>query len=138
MGKRTQNMMFFTKNREEKQMSISKNEYLILKLLWKEDRPLTRAQILQGTTGRDWNPASIHLILNSMISKGIIKITDESVSYGRTYEYVLSESDYIIDGLKNLLQMDDVKSAYKEITQVILKNKVLKKRDKEELMELLK
>ena len=119
-------------------MSISKNEYLILKLLWKEDRPLTRAQILQGTTGRDWNPASIHLILNSMISKGIIKITDESVSYGRTYEYVLSESDYIIDGLKNLLQMDDVKSAYKEITQVILKNKVLKKRDKEELMELLK
>jgi len=75
---------------------LSHNEYLIMALLWKEDRPLSRAEILKGTVGRNWNPASIHLILNSMLSKGVIKITDETKKYGRTYEAVITQEDHII------------------------------------------
>ena len=41
-------------------MRISENEYKIMQLLWDEGRPLTRAEILKGTEGRNWNPASIH------------------------------------------------------------------------------
>ena len=77
-------------------MQLSQNEYLILALLWRENRPLSRAEILRGTEGRNWNPASIHLILNSMLSKGAIKITDEEKKYGRTYEAVITKEDHVL------------------------------------------
>ena len=77
-------------------MQLSHNEYLIMALLWKENRPLSRAEILRGTEGRNWNPASIHLILNSMLSKGAIKITDEEKKYGRTYEAVITQEDHMM------------------------------------------
>jgi len=77
-------------------MQLSHNEYLIMALLWREDRPLSRAEILKGTEGRNWNPASIHLILNSMLSKGAIKITDEQKKYGRTYEAVITQEDHVL------------------------------------------
>lgn len=76
-------------------MQVSHNEYIIMELLWRENRPLSRAEILKGTPGRNWNPASVHLILNSMLSKNLIKITDESKTYGRTYESIVSEEEYL-------------------------------------------
>jgi len=84
-------------------MSVSANEYKIMQLLWNEGRPLTRAEILKGTEGRNWNPASIHLILNSMISKGAIRITDEEKKYGRTYETCYSQDEYVMEALKGVL-----------------------------------
>ncbi len=66
-------------------MGVSSNEYKIMLLLWNEGRPLTREEILKGTEGRNWNPASIHQILNSMISKGVIRITDEEK---KSYDYM--------------------------------------------------
>lgn len=83
-------------------MHVSSNEYKILQLLWKEGRPLTRAEILKGTEGRNWNPASIHLILNSMISKGAIRITDEEKKYARTYEANYAMEDYVKDAMSEL------------------------------------
>ena len=77
-------------------MQLSHNEYLIMALLWREDRPLSRAEILKGTEGRNWNPASVHLILNSMLSKGAIRITDEEKRYGRTYEAVITREDHML------------------------------------------
>lgn len=82
-------------------LQLSHNEYLMMELLWKEDRPLSRAELLKGTTGRNWNPSSIHLILNSMLSKGVIKITDEEKKYGRTYEAVITQEDYILQCVEN-------------------------------------
>lgn len=76
-------------------MQVFHNEYSIMELLWKENKPLTRAEILKGTTGRSWNPASIHLIINSMLSKNLIKITDDSKKYGRTYESIMTQEEYL-------------------------------------------
>ena len=84
------------KKKGKEKMQLSHNEYLIMALLWKENRPLSRAEILKGTEGRNWNPASIHLILNSMLSKGAIKITDEEKKYGRTYEAMITQEDHML------------------------------------------
>ena len=64
---------------------LSPNEQAIMELIWSAGRPLSRQEILEGTDGRSWNPASIHLVLNNMLSKGILRITDQTVRYGRTY-----------------------------------------------------
>lgn len=81
-------------------MILSDNEYIMMALMWREGKPLSRNELLKGTPGRNWNPASIHLILNSMISKGAIKITDESKNYGRTYEPLISRDEYLLDVLQ--------------------------------------
>ena len=107
---------------------LTKNEYLILSLMWKENRPVTRAEILKGTEGRDWNPASIHLILNSMISKGAIKITDESTKYGRTYKPEMTYREYLMETLREAVPNKPLSNVVKDCADIY---KSLKKGEKQ-------
>lgn len=103
--------------------ALSENEYGILELLWDSGKPLSRAEILKGTEGRTWNPASIHLILNSMLSKGVIAITDEGRKYGRTYEAVIGREEYLIEGIRRLLPgMEEVQGL--ELTKEVIKKRL--------------
>ena len=82
---------------------LSPNEFKIMQLLWKEDRPLSRPEIIELTPERDWNPNSIHLILNNMIEKGVIRVdgmTRCGRGYGRTYAASLSNLEYAVQLLK--------------------------------------
>jgi predicted transcriptional regulator len=90
-------------------------------LLWKEDRPLSRAEILKGTEGRNWNPASIHLILNSMLSKGAIKITDETKKYGRTYEAVITKEDHMLKCIDESMPEGTVEEKLLSVFDVLVK-----------------
>lgn len=76
---------------------LSPNEFKIMQLLWKEDRPLSRPEIIELTPDRDWNPNSIHLILNNMIEKGVIRVEGMARcgrGYGRTYAASVSNLEY--------------------------------------------
>ena len=115
-------------------MQLSENEMLIMELLWKEDRPMTRAEILKGTEGRNWNPASIHLILNSMISKGAIRITDEKKKYGRTYETLINREDYARDAVKALFPGASMAEILKML--VMGCKKEVTKSETDEIMEI--
>ena len=101
--------------------AMSANEYKIISIMWELNRPITRAEILKGTEGRNWNPASIHLILNSMLSKGVIKITDETKSYGRTYEPAISYDDYVLYILKSNFPNKTEKELLKDCTRILRK-----------------
>lgn len=95
-----------------REISLSENEMLLMQVLWKEGRPLTRAELLKGTPNRNWNPASIHLILNSMISKGAIKITDAERKYGRTYEPVVTPGETALSALEAAIPEMSVAELY--------------------------
>ena len=76
---------------------LSPNEFKIMQLLWKEARPLSRPEIIELTPERDWNPNSIHLILNNMIEKGVIQVegmTRCGRGYGRTYAATMTNMEY--------------------------------------------
>ena len=82
---------------------LSPNEFKIMQLLWKEDRPLSRPEIIELLPDRDWNPNSIHLILNNMIEKGVIRVdgmTRCGRGYGRTYAVTLSNLEYAVSVLR--------------------------------------
>lgn len=82
---------------------LSPNEFKILQLLWKENRPLSRPEILEMTPDRAWNPNSIHLILNNMIEKGVIVVDGLARcgrGYGRTYSAAISNLDYAVELFK--------------------------------------
>ncbi len=69
-------------------LKITKNEESILKLLWTENRALSRTQIIELTPGRKWEPQSVHLLLNSLLDKGLIEVAGferMGKRYGRMY-----------------------------------------------------
>lgn len=83
---------------------LSPNEFKIMQLLWKEDRPLSRPEIIELIPDRDWNPNSIHLILNNMIEKGVIQVegmTRCGRGYGRTYAATVSNLEYAANLLRD-------------------------------------
>lgn len=82
---------------------LSPNEFKIMQLLWKEKRPLSRPEIIELIPDRDWNPNSIHLILNNMIEKGVIRVegmTRCGRGYGRTYAATMGNLEYAVSTLK--------------------------------------
>ena len=83
---------------------LSPNEFNILQLFWKENRPLSRPEIIELTPNRDWNPNSIHLMLNNMIEKGVIRVegmTRCGKGYGRTYAATMTNLEYAAILLQN-------------------------------------
>ena len=83
---------------------LSPNEFKIMQLLWKENRPLSRPEIIDKIPDRDWNPNSIHLILNNMIEKGVIRVdgmTRCGRGYGRTYTASVNNLEYAVNLLKD-------------------------------------
>lgn len=83
---------------------LSPNEFKIMQLLWKEDRPLSRPEIIEMIPDRDWNPNSIHLILNNMIEKGVICVegmTRCGRGYGRTYAATVTNLEYAVNLLRD-------------------------------------
>ena len=78
---------------------LSQNEFKIMQLLWKENRPLSRPEIIELLPDREWNPNSIHLILNNMIEKGVIRVegmTRCGRGYGRTYASTMTNLEYAV------------------------------------------
>ena len=102
---------------------LSSNEYEIMDLMWREKKPITRADVLKGTPNKSWNPASVHLILNSMLSKGVIKITDDAVKYGRTYEPVITFDEYVMMVIKANFPNKDEKELLKNFVRILKLNK---------------
>ena len=73
------------------------SELSILQLLWKEDRALSRPEILEKLPSLDFTPASIHSVLNSMIDKGVLEVEGLvrcGKIYGRTYRPTMTQEDY--------------------------------------------
>ena len=83
---------------------LSQNEFKIMQLLWRENRPLSRPEIISMTPDREWNPNSIHLILNNMIEKGAVAVDGLARcgrGYGRTYIARISNLEYAIELFKD-------------------------------------
>lgn len=77
---------------------LTNSEYEVVSLLWAEGRPLSKSEIIELSVNREWKKSSIHVILNSLLDKGIIKV-DSFVSIGKTYARTFSpaitEEDYV-------------------------------------------
>ncbi|MCC8045934.1 MAG: BlaI/MecI/CopY family transcriptional regulator [Clostridiales bacterium] len=67
-----------------KQITLTKSEREIMDLLWNTDRPLTATEIVNLTPERTWKKSYIHLLINSLIQKNLIK-SETHVRTGRNF-----------------------------------------------------
>ena len=82
-----------------KQNSLTNSEKEIMDLLWTTDRPLTASEIVSLSPDRTWKKSYIHLLINSLLEKHMIKIADfvrTEKNYARSFVATLSAADYSI------------------------------------------
>ena len=78
-------------------MYLTKNEIEIMDVLWKENRPLSRGEILSLSEDKTWMDSSVHILLNSMLKKGAIReagFVKCGKTCGRVYEAALTCEEY--------------------------------------------
>ena len=78
---------------------LTESELDILNLLWETGQSMSRPEILAGLPDKDWNPNSIHQVLNSMMNKGILKVDGVArcgKGYGRTYAPTMNQTQYLL------------------------------------------
>jgi len=99
-------------------MNLTKNEIEIMDVLWREDRALSRGEILSLSVDKTWMDSSIHILLNSMLRKGAIVeagFIKCGKTCGRTYAAALSVEEYIVstfDHTKAVPRFAQVLEAY--------------------------
>lgn len=85
----------------EKRFTMSKKEKELMEIFWDSDDALARSEILERAERRQcsWKPNSIHILLNSLIKKGAVKVSGfylSSRKLGRTFEAAVSREDYAL------------------------------------------
>ncbi len=99
-------------------MYLTKNEIEIMDVLWREERPLSRGEILSLSEDKTWMDSSVHILLNSMLRKGAIQeagFVKCGKTCGRVYEAALSCEEYYASTLsstKKVPQIDKLLDAY--------------------------
>lgn len=66
--------MLYYKNEKELINMLTKSEEEILDLLWTENRPMTSTEIVNLSVNRTWKKSYIHLLINSLLKKEVIKV----------------------------------------------------------------
>ena len=88
---------------------LSPNELEVMELLWSEDRALSRTEIIDLSPQKTWKPSTIHLLLNSLLKKEVIKVTGFKPSgkvYGRTYAAAVTREEYTAQTINHQLPKD--------------------------------
>ena len=84
-------------------ITLTPTELEIMELMWRENRPLSRTDIIELSPDRSWKASSIHILLNKMLDKDAIKVDGfvrTGKNYGRTYSPALSNVDYLLMTIK--------------------------------------
>ena len=53
---------------------LTKSEWKVMELLWEKGEAMTPSQIAECAEG--WKPSYVHLLINSLIKKGAIEVSD--------------------------------------------------------------
>jgi BlaI family penicillinase repressor len=83
-------------------MKLTKSELEIMNVLWKAERPLSRAEILELSSDKTWKDNSIHILLNGMLKKGAIQgdgFVRSGKVWGRLYAPTIGMGEYYRENL---------------------------------------
>lgn len=120
---------------DEKILTNSEKE--IMQLLWNIERPLSGAEIVSLSENKTWKESYIHLLINSLLKKDMIKMEGfikTTKNYARTFVPTITEEEYSVKLItqnssfkaeyipfivKSLLEITDDKSILNEVSEII-------------------
>lgn len=117
-------------------MELTRSEMEIMDVLWEAKTPMSRADLLEHSQEKTWKDSSVHILLNGLLHKGIIReagFVKRSKTYGRTFVPTLTREQYfattifshrykpeIVGLFKALLQRNDVSAEQVEQIRLLL------------------
>ena len=78
-------------------MQLTKSEMEIMDVLWGENAPLSRSDLLERSEEKTWKDSSVHILLNGLLQKKVIReagMVKRSKTYGRTFAPALTREEY--------------------------------------------
>ena len=82
-----------------KKETLTKSEREIMALLWQVEKPLTASEIIELSTEKTWKDSYIHLLINSLLEKGMIRaegFAKTTKNYARTFIAAVTEDEYAV------------------------------------------
>lgn len=79
-------------------MNFTENELQVMQILWNAETDLSRKDIIERSPNRSWKDNSIHVLLNSLMKKGAVKVVGMKPAgkvYARTFAAALSQEQYL-------------------------------------------
>lgn len=101
--------------------ALTENELEIMELLWREDRPLSRAEMIELTPERSWSERSIHILLNRLLEKKAIEVNGfvrTNKNYGRTFAPLIPHDAYVLSAVNQIKDSCCYKTKKSAITSV--------------------
>ena len=117
-------------------MYLTKNELEIMDVLWEQQRPLSRGELLSLPKNKTWMDSSVHILLNSLLRKGAIREAGYAKcgkTSGRVYEAALSCAEYYITTLSST----KVQPTLPQLLKAYLAAVPLEEEQREEALALL-
>ena len=77
-------------------LELTKSEMEIMDILWTEETPVSRSDLLEHEN-KSWKNSSVHILLNGLLQKGAIReagFVRRSKTYGRTFLPTMSREEY--------------------------------------------
>lgn len=112
---------------------ITDSEKDVLNLLWDTGSPLSSAEIVRMCVNRTWQPSYIHIMINSLLNKEMIKVAgfkQTTKNFARVFEPTMTREQW------NLFQIKEGKSDSGNILKEILYSILKEKMDTETLDKL--
>ena len=78
-------------------MELTKSEMEIMDGLWGDGGALSRADFLERSAEKSWKDSSVHILLNGLLSKGMIceaGFVRHNKTYGRTFLPTMTREEY--------------------------------------------
>lgn len=79
-------------------MFFTENELQVMQVLWRAKTGLSRKDIIAQSPNRTWKDNSIHVLLNSLMEKGAVKVVGMKPAgkvYARTFAATVSQEQYL-------------------------------------------
>ena len=99
-------------------MELTKSELEIMNVIWKENKPLTRGEILKCSSDKTWKDSSIHILLNGLMKKNAIVeagFAKSGKTYGRVYAANISGEEYYCSKILAYCGKDGLPSFFSEL-----------------------
>ena len=93
-----------------KKETLTRSEREIMALLWQVNKPLTASEIIELSTDKTWKDSYIHLLINSLLAKGMIRaegFAKTTKNYARTFAAVVSEDEYAVRQITGRKKLTD-------------------------------
>ena len=108
-------------------MELTRSEMEIMDVFWASRDPLSRSDLLERSQEKSWKDSSVHILLNGMLQKGVIKeagFVKRSKTYGRTFVPTLTREEYFAANIyshrhkPNVVGLVAALLAHQEVSQV--------------------